>query len=84
MDQVKLDISVNDLQVIMVVSDQGTGMSDEQLHNALVPFYSTKAGGSGLGLPLCREIVEAHGGKIQLNNNVNGSGLTVSVVIPQS
>lgn len=80
---VNLQISLNDSHVVMVVSDKGAGMSDEQLHNALVPFYSTKAGGSGLGLPLCREIIEAHGGKIQLNNRSQG-GLMVTVVIPQA
>jgi signal transduction histidine kinase len=49
----------------------------------LLPFYSTKASGTGLGLALCREIVEAHGGRIKLANRPGG-GLVVSVWLPAS
>ncbi|HEU4533254.1 MAG TPA: HAMP domain-containing sensor histidine kinase, partial [Polyangiaceae bacterium] len=50
------------------VVDRGRGMSDEVLAKALLPFYSTKERGTGLGLALCREIVEAHGGKVRVEN----------------
>lgn len=63
------------------VSDQGSGMSDTVMSNALVPFYSTKRHGTGLGLALAREIIEAHGGRIMLNNR-EGGGLTVSLILP--
>lgn len=59
--------------VYIQVRDYGRGMSDETLEKALLPFYSTKQTGTGLGLPLCREIIEAHGGKISLQA---GSGDT--------
>jgi signal transduction histidine kinase len=63
------------------VADAGPGMPGEVLEQALLPFYSTKQAGSGLGLPLCREIVEAHGGRLSLANRQSG-GLIVSVWLP--
>jgi signal transduction histidine kinase len=63
------------------VLDRGGGMSETVLNNALLPFYSTKRSGTGLGLSLCREIAEAHGGRISLANRPDG-GLAVSVWLP--
>jgi nitrogen fixation/metabolism regulation signal transduction histidine kinase len=69
------------LGVAISVEDGGTGMSNEVLEQALLPFYSTKQSGTGLGLPLCREIVEAHGGRISLQNRLP-QGLRVSLWLP--
>ena len=63
------------------VLDRGTGMNDAVLQNALVPFYSTKRNGTGLGLALTREIVEAHGGRLSLHNR-EGGGLCVAIQLP--
>lgn len=63
------------------VMDRGSGMSEAVLTNALVPFYSTKRSGTGLGLALAREIAEAHGGRITLANR-EGGGLMVSLILP--
>ena len=63
------------------VMDKGSGMSETVMSNALVPFYSTKRSGTGLGLALTREIIEAHGGRIMLSNR-DGGGLVVSLILP--
>ena len=59
------------------VLDRGTGMSDEGMRKALLPFYTSKPGGSGLGLPLCREIVEAHGGRLRIERRAGGGTAVV-------
>jgi two-component system nitrogen regulation sensor histidine kinase NtrY len=65
----------------ITVADRGAGMTDEVLRNALVPFFSTKEKGTGLGLALCREIVEAHRGKLRLSRR-DGGGLEVTCWLP--
>jgi nitrogen fixation/metabolism regulation signal transduction histidine kinase len=65
------------------VRDRGSGMSPDVLTNALLPFYSTKPSGSGLGLTLCREIVEAHGGSLEAGNRTDGEeGAVVRFWLP--
>ena len=64
------------------VVDSGPGMSDKVLQNALLPFYSTKTRGSGVGLPLCREIIEAHDGKLNISNRKDG-GLKITIWLPR-
>ena len=63
------------------VGDRGSGLSESALRDALLPFYSTKPAGTGLGLTLCREIIEAHGGRLSLANRPGGGAL-VTVWLP--
>jgi signal transduction histidine kinase len=63
--------SVGALEI--VVGDSGPGFGAEQIDNPFAPFQSTKRGGLGIGLTLCRSIVEAHGGRIWLANGRQGA-----------
>lgn len=78
--QIRLQIIESAEQVIIQLQDAGGGVSAEVLEHALLPFYTTKAQGSGIGLTLCRDIAEAHGGFLQLRNQP--PGLQVQVCLP--
>jgi two-component system nitrogen regulation sensor histidine kinase NtrY len=80
-NEVLMRVNVNRSQQSISVLDRGSGMSEQVLNSALLPFYSTKQSGSGLGLPLCREIVEAHGGRLSLANR-RERGLLVEISLP--
>jgi signal transduction histidine kinase len=81
----EITVSVRDAggSFVLEVADRGTGLTENVLRDALLPFYSTKATGTGLGLTLCREIVEAHGGRLSLANRPDGaSGAVVTLWLP--
>lgn len=63
------------------VLDRGHGMSDEVMSKALVPSFTTKRHGSGMGLTLCREIIGAHDGRLRIERRA-GSGIAVSFWLP--
>lgn len=67
--------------VIIEVTDSGVGFAPEAAEHAFEPFYSTKPGGLGLGLAICRSVVEAHRGRLRLPGEA-GAGATVSVLLP--
>ncbi|HET7434447.1 MAG TPA: ATP-binding protein [Thermoanaerobaculia bacterium] len=59
-------------EVIVEITDNGSGMDDEQMANAFLPFYTTKQNGTGIGLPLARKIVLLHGGTLTLARRAEG------------
>jgi len=67
--------------VVFQVSDTGGGIPHDVVHNIFNPFFTTKAKGTGLGLPIVHAIVEKHGGTIHLDNR-EGQGVTFSVFLP--
>ena len=80
-DAVELELAGEGANWRIEVRDRGSGMPESVLTQALLPFYSTKRSGTGLGLALAREIIEAHGGRITINNR-DGGGLAVALILP--
>ena len=67
---------------IVKIKDNGIGMDEETLKRIIEPFYTTKINGTGLGVPLSIEIIEAHGWKIKYESELN-EGTTVIIEIPK-
>jgi PAS domain S-box-containing protein len=67
-------------QLEIWVRDEGPGLANTA--NLFVPFFTTKPGGSGIGLVLCRQIAEAHGGTLDLRNNTDARGCTARLSLP--
>ena len=68
-------------QVRLIVADTGPGISAEEIHRIFEPFYSTKVRGIGLGLAICRAIVENHQGEIRVTSQP-GQGSHFTVFLP--
>jgi signal transduction histidine kinase/CheY-like chemotaxis protein len=79
----ELKISVREVNqgVEMIFQDSGPGISEDQRNNIFEPFFSTKEGGTGLGLTVSYNIVTAHGGTLDLTNQ-NGSGACFRLFLP--
>ena len=71
-------------EIQVSIKDTGTGLSPAILPKLFSKFVSTDSGGTGLGLFVSKNIVEAHGGKIQAQNNDDGKGATFSFIIPKA
>jgi two-component system, NtrC family, nitrogen regulation sensor histidine kinase NtrY len=67
--------------LLLSVLDRGTGMSEAVARQALLPFYSTKQRGTGLGLAVVREVAEAHGGSVRVEQRPGG-GAAVHLSLP--
>jgi nitrogen fixation/metabolism regulation signal transduction histidine kinase len=80
-ESVSLEVDEAEEGFRLRVHDRGRGLTPEVLSSALLPFYTTKEKGSGLGLALSREIIDAHRGRLRIENR-EGGGATVTVWLP--
>src|SRR6266536_2502576 len=71
----------NDAEVLVSVSDNGRGMTEEEARNLFVPFFTTKSDGTGLGLAYAQQVINEHGGKIDCAT-ARGKGSTFSIQLP--
>jgi len=67
--------------VLVAVQDSGPGLNPESFDRLFDAFYTTKPGGMGMGLSICRSIVEAHGGRVWASR-AGGPGATVHFTLP--
>lgn len=70
-----------DSKVVITVKDTGEGISEQAMKSIFNPFFSTKSFGTGLGLPLARQIIEDHGGQIACQSKV-GQGTIFTIMLP--
>jgi len=81
-ETVSVSVRQNANELSVDVSDRGTGIPKDIAGKIFEPFVSGKKKGTGLGLPICRKIVEAHSGKLEYRNNQDG-GATFRIILPQ-
>ncbi len=79
--RIKICISQENSFVKIVFEDNGKGFSKDDLERVCMPFYTTKEGGSGLGIYICKTIIEEHNGSFEIKAEAN-KGCTVTVMLP--
>jgi nitrogen fixation/metabolism regulation signal transduction histidine kinase len=79
--QIVLTTTSTPTEFHLVVSDNGSGISEQVLARVFEPYMTTKVKGTGLGLPIVKKIVEEHGGRISIENMLTG-GTKVSLSLP--
>lgn len=78
--EIELSWQKDEQHLYLFIDDNGMGIANPD--NLFVPFFSTKKGGSGIGLMLCRQIAEAHKGEIHLQNHTNKQGVRATLSLP--
>lgn len=81
--RVTLGVEKSDVTITFTVADSGPGIADDVLEQIFVPFFTTKDTGSGIGLSLCRQIIQSHDGSISAYSN-EGQGAVFTVSLPIS
>jgi signal transduction histidine kinase len=73
----------HDGRVVVAVADTGDGIDTKSMDKLFQAFFTTKPSGMGMGLSICRSIIEAHGGQVSAANNP-GPGATFQFILPSS
>lgn len=81
--EIGIACELKDGQIVLSVSDNGIGLPDHQRDQIFVPFFTTRPGGSGIGLSLARRIALAHGGKLEAHAN-SPAGAVFSMTLPMT
>jgi nitrogen fixation/metabolism regulation signal transduction histidine kinase len=80
-DAVTVSWKVNGRDLLIRIQDRGIGLSNTE--NLFVPFYTTKESGTGIGLLLSRQVVEAHAGMLRIHNREDAPGCEVKITLSQ-
>jgi signal transduction histidine kinase len=73
---------ITDNWVYITFEDTGPGIASESRDRVFESFFTTKSGGMGIGLPICRTIIEAHRGRIDVANRSGSGGALIKIVLP--
>lgn len=79
---IRVRLTRADNRLVVQVMDRGAGLDAAQRERLFEPFFTTKPDGLGLGLPICRSIIEAHGGRLWAEANADGLGMCFSFQLP--
>jgi signal transduction histidine kinase len=79
--RMRSDIIQDSNQIVVSIADSGTGIGEKDKNRIYEPFFTTKSTGTGIGLTICRSIIESHGGVLQASAN-RPSGTIFEVVLP--
>jgi signal transduction histidine kinase len=77
----QIQTSIQDHEAVLEITDSGTGIAEDILPSLFDPFFTTKPSGLGMGLSICRSIIEFHGGRIWVSSEV-GVGTQFFFAIP--
>lgn len=80
--EIQIEINAADEAIFIIFEDEGTGIPEENLEKIWNPFFTTKEMGTGLGLGIVKNIIESHGGTIDIANNHPLRGIKVTIALP--
>jgi signal transduction histidine kinase len=79
--EVNIRASTEQSDIIIIIKDHGAGMARETLEHLFMPFYTTKNEGTGLGMPISKKVIEAHGGTLCIQST-QGVGTVAEIRLP--